>query len=430
MSLGVGLGAFVSGFRDGYGMRRQIDADRRADKDRKAMEAIDTDAKTEFDRRVAAGEAEKDQFESFWLDYALPKKRNELLRQGDVAGARQLQEWGESDAALKGGKLFSSALLKAQTGDAEGALQDVISAGKIKGYIEHGYEVLGQEPITDASGNVVGYRLKIQDGDGKKIEQDIATADLPRLIATFANPEAAFASQLAAQQEKKKKADELTEYEDKKKIDQKYKADPEGDYAKAREARLKNDLDFGDLSPEEQDKVIRADLEAGSKYAAERGGGGAESDAPANFSAPPAAGGKRIVDTVTGEEVPVTPNEAAPGLSPKPDGVERRPLPAPAEADAVVPTSSAESLGAAAGRAAADRAAGLRRPPAAGATRGISPDAAAQRDAYHRQFHGVPFEGGMHRAGRGAGPSPTTREEIIIAKQEEDARLKRRSASR
>lgn len=34
-----------------------------------------------------------------------------------------------------------------------------------------------------------------------------------------------------------------------------------------------------------------------------------------------------------------------------------------------------------------------------------SPDRAAERDAWQRQFGDVPFEGGMHRSGRGAGPA-------------------------
>lgn len=33
-------------------------------------------------------------------------------------------------------------------------------------------------------------------------------------------------------------------------------------------------------------------------------------------------------------------------------------------------------------------------------------DRITERENYWRQFHGVPFEGGMHRAGRGAGPQP------------------------
>lgn len=326
MSMGVGLGAFVDGFAKGYGIRRQFEADRRERRNRDALEAIDTDARAAFDKRVTAGTATEGDFESFWLEYALPRRRNELLRQGDVAGARALQEWGESDAAKRGGKLFSSAMLKAQTGDFDGALEDAIAAARVKGYIEHGLELQGQEPIEDADGNLVGYRLKIKQPDGDVIEQDIAIEDLPRLIATFANPDAAWQSQQEARAAADKRKTELEDYEKKKQIEKKYAAgtDKGKAYREAREALMKNDLDFADLTPEEQDQRTRDYLDAADRYAA--GDGGAEAAAPAAVAKP--ATPKMVVDRVTGQPVAATPKDAAGIARPNagPGGIERRPL--------------------------------------------------------------------------------------------------------
>jgi len=324
--LGIGLGSFVQGMEAGIGMRERIDEGkaRRAERqriqdNRAALDNIETETRQSFDQAVDKGEATADQFEEFWMRYALPKRTNELLRQGRTDEARQLKEWGESDAARRGGKLFSSALLKAQTGDHEGALRDVIESGKIKGYIEHGYEVTGQQPIVDESGNTVGYRLTIRDGDGEPIEQDIAVADIPRLISTFANPDSAWASQVEARQKAAEADDkqrrELDTHEKKKQIDQRYKGDDHAaTYRKAREERMKNDLSFADLSPEEQDKAIRADLEAAESYAKSRTGT-PEGDA---LGLAPKPGGKVVVDRKTGKAVP-------PPQDPGPTGIRGEP---------------------------------------------------------------------------------------------------------
>lgn len=342
MSIGVGLGAFMDGFTRGYGIRRQIDRDkedaaqRASDRNwqeeqrsferermqeirtnRENLRNIDTAGRQAFDQRVEAGQAQPDQWDQFWKTYILPQRVNEYMRQGDIDSARKLQDWGESEAALKGGRLFASAMLKSQTGDHEGALADVISAGKVKGYIDHGYDLKSQEPIADADGNTVGYRLTLSQADGDEIEQDIAVEDIGRLIATYANPEAAWNSQIESQNAKKKQDAEVETHRRKKEVDQEFKADPAADYRKAREERMKNDLDFAALSPEEQDRIVRGDLEAANSYARTQGAG---PQASPGISRP-----KTIVDRQSGREVPVSPAEAAPGLGPQPT-----PQPAPA----------------------------------------------------------------------------------------------------
>lgn len=330
MSIGIGLGSFMSGLNQGMQMRDRFDQKREERANKQAIKAINTDAKAAFDTAVSEGKADPNSFDKFWIDYAMPKMRNELLRQGDIAGAKAFAEWGQSEDALAGGRLFSSAMLKAQTGDTAGAMADVIKAGQVKGYIAHGYELVGQEDITDQNGQVVGYRLKVKGPDGKEMVQDVAAGDVPKVIATFANPEAAWQSQQAAKADAAKRDQELTDFETKEKIKAKYTKDKQPDYEKtyadAKKARMENDLSFGDLSPEEQDATIRRDLEGGQNYARDRGaaaqpGIGASPAAPqANVpglggaAAPqqPAAPKPQIrVDEVTGQPVQEKPAPAA-----------------------------------------------------------------------------------------------------------------------
>lgn len=343
MSLGIGLGAFMDSFQRGYEMRDRIDERKRLRSNRDELAGIERETQESFQRQVESGEADANQFDQFWTKYGLPRRKMALLRQGDVEGARHLEEWGQSAAAREGGKLFSRALLKAQTGDAAGALQDAIAAAQVPGYLEHGYELVGQDTIVDEAGNTIGFRLKVKDPSGKEIEQDIAVGDVPRVVSIFANPDAAWASQTAAKVKATEKQDELTEYEAKKKIDRRYKdGDGAKRYADARKERVENDLTFGDLTPEEQDARIRADLEAADAYARENGQdtrSGGQAAPPGGPSAAPAPSEKVIVDETTGEMVSPpaaaptpAPADAAPASKKASLGlgeVERRPLPPP-----------------------------------------------------------------------------------------------------
>lgn len=386
MSLGIGLGGFMDGMQAGMRMRESIDnrkiqkaqlAEQEANK--ASLAAIDTETKAQFDGAVAEGTAQPDQFEEFWTKYALPRRRAEMLRQGNIEGAKALQEWGESDSVKQGGRLFSSAMLKAQTGDAGGALQDAIKAGQVKGYIEHGFELTGQEDIVDQSGAVIGYRLKVKDADGKIIEQDVAVGDVPKVIATFANPDAAWMSQEAARGEKAKREQEIADYEKKEQIKSRYAKGSTPDYEKAysdaREARMKDDLDFADLTEEEQDRVVRADLDKAGAYAKERTGLGgppmpgpqaapglgpspvAPGGAPAPSQVAPAPTGEQItVDETTGERVPA-PAAAPPGGQVAP-AQPMAPAPGLGQAPAAKPVAAAPDRAAVIADAAAHMKAG------------------------------------------------------------------------
>lgn len=360
MSFGIGLGAFMDGFERGQGLRQKFDENKRINANRDAVQKIGADTQAQFDKGVAAGQLDPNSFDQFWMDYALPKMRMELLKQGDIKGAHALMEWGQSESALQGGRLFSSALVKAQTGDAAGALNDAISAGKVQGYIKHGYELVGQDEIKDSDGNTIGYRLKVKDQDGKEFDQDIAVGDIPRAVATFANPQAAWQSQVAGREEERKRKTDLEDYEKKEQIKSRYAKGPDHEkaYMKAREDRMANDLDFGDLSPEEQDRVIRADLQAAGEYSASRGGqsgsgnGGEESSAAPETAAP----AKVIVDQGTGEKISAAPGlggnvspapsaDAAPGLGASPAPQRATPAKAaPNPSPAPKPTSQADVI--------------------------------------------------------------------------------------
>ena len=330
--IGIGLGGFMEGLQGGMKTRADMDdrkrqkvLDERQDKaferqqkmwdrddaeyerqeaDRTAIRDINTQAKAEFDKQVAAGTQQPDNFENFWSTYALPKMKNTYLATGDLESAEKVIKWGETADAKRGGKLAMNALLKAQTGDPDGALADVIEAGQIKGYIDHGYELQGNDKIMSPDGQHVGYRLKLTTPDGDLVEQDITVADLPKMIATFANPEAAWQSQLAAQQKAAEDAKEIETYKTKKQIDKEYGTGSSATRTKAIEALRKrmdgglagDETKFDDLPREEQEKLISDEL------ALQEGQPGLSGGSPSP-AAPSGSGRKVVVDTATGKPV-------------------------------------------------------------------------------------------------------------------------------
>ncbi|KIP99078.1 hypothetical protein RU07_20620 [Agrobacterium tumefaciens] len=329
MSLAIGLGGFMDGFTGGMRARDSMDDRKRKTvlqerqdveynrslDQRNAVDQINKDARSTFDTQVAAGTQKPDNFDQFWSTYAVPKLKNTYLANGDMDNAKRVQEWGDSEDAKTGAKLFSGALVKAQTGDSAGALADVMQAGKIKGYIDNGYEVLGQEPILTPDGKPRGFRISLKMPDGKEVQQDIQTADLPKLIATFGNPEAAWNSQIAARAATEKEAGEMRTYEQKKKIDKQYGVGDtrhRGDAIKSLRKRFDGGLagdekKFDDMSPEEKEKLVADELELISGQ-----------PGLAGQAAPVRPEKKVLVDTVTGKQV----QTASP--SPAPSQPERR----------------------------------------------------------------------------------------------------------
>lgn len=323
--IGIGLGGFVDGLQGGMRARESFDNRKRnkvlqeredteynrAVKQRDEISSINTQAQTEFQSRVDAGTAKPDQFDTFWNDYALPKLKNTYLAQGNMEMAEKVQQWGDSADTRAGAKLAMSAITKAQTGDAAGALADAMEAGKRKGYISHGFEIMGQDTIVDPSGQLQGYRLKMKGPDGNEMTQDLPLNQVPKLIATYLNPETAWQSQIAAQQEEAKRKTDLQTYRDKKGIDKEFSTTGDkarGDAITALRKRMDGGLagdeqKFDDLPREDKEKLIAQEIELQSGQP----GLGAAPTAPAPSGS---SGRKVLVDTATGQ--PVAPERSQP----------------------------------------------------------------------------------------------------------------------
>jgi hypothetical protein len=337
--VGMGIGSFVDGAIKGYGLReahldrerarKHQDEDRaflaeqrdwarsdqayeagerqRQTQNRDAISDINTEARTAFEAEVATGAQKPEDFDKFWKDYALPRMQDELLSQGDIEGYRKLSEWADSEDAKKGGRLFAGAMFKANMGDVEGALDDVIAAGKLGGYIAGDFDIDEKEPIVDESGATIGFRITIRDNDGNETVQDVALDDVPNVIATFANPQAAWESQQAAAADRTKRDNEFDDWKRKEDYKTENDAGAREDAIKSLRERIAVDplvdgsVNFDDLPREEREKMIEEEI------AFQKG----------SNAGPAVPAARTIVDNSTGQAVPMPDPaalEAAPGL--------------------------------------------------------------------------------------------------------------------
>ncbi|MBJ6722448.1 hypothetical protein I2750_19805 [Bacillus sp. PR5] len=341
MSFGAGLAGFVDGLEAGMRMRDRYDERKEKQAYKVKQDQLNSETKQAFADAQAAGAVEGNDYQSFWLNYQLPKQQALLMEKGDYAGAKSLGEWGRSEDALKGGKLFSSALVKAQSGDYEGAFQDVYAGSQLQGYISSDVKFSGAEPIQ-YQGKTIGYRVKATGPDGKAITRDYRLEDIPAAIAQIGNPLEAYKSQTATRADETKRKNELEDYETKKKVDQKYSgaSSPEKQserYQKAAEQRAKSDLEWDTRSDEEKDKLIRKDLSAADSFGAEKSGRG-DANAADKAPEPPK---KIIVDKESGNPVDLTGKEqtkaAALGDTPVPTEKPSQPEPIPSSGQQPTP---------------------------------------------------------------------------------------------
>lgn len=265
--VGIGLGAFLGGIDKGIGIGRRAREAFDEGKTRRALGAIDKDAKRNFDMDVERGIRQEGDWDRFYSEYAVPKKTRALMEAGDIEGAEKWRSWADGDAARRGGKLFANGMVKAQTGDVKGALTDFIQAGRVKGYGAD-FDIGDVEEVKGKDG-ATGYRVMIKDAEGNEYPQ---TFDDPTKLmqfgATFLNPESAFDSYMgqvsAAQKfktevaaDKAKRTNETEALADRKRLGLGAKST---DYATLRKQAIEEldgaDAGFANLGEDEREAKI------------------------------------------------------------------------------------------------------------------------------------------------------------------------------
>lgn len=248
-----------------------------------------------------------DRAEDFMALYArvgVPKVVKGFLENGDIEKAKAYQAWAESAKVKDGMRHWANATQAASMGDEEGFFDSMVKAYNAKGYFDDGRTVVKNKSglVKDGSGRIVGARLTFKDEDGKEYEQafnDIE--DIYRAGVQVLSPEAVFeygfdqvkqadaARAEAAKQErgveikkdeearsegreiakegrsarqKREEADYTHEQALERERVKEETTGPQSPEAyrkrveKARSDLMANDLDFADMSPEEQDVKV------------------------------------------------------------------------------------------------------------------------------------------------------------------------------
>lgn len=134
-------------------------------------------------------------FMDSWRKNGAPLITKELLRQGRLEEAQQLDTWVKSAQAQEGMELWAKGQFQAQMGDVMGAYDTWIEAFNSAGYYDDGYEILKDQSsvIRDRGGNPIGVNLTFRDqATGETHSQQMSPADMGQTFGLLLSPTEAF----------------------------------------------------------------------------------------------------------------------------------------------------------------------------------------------------------------------------------------------
>jgi len=214
-NFGIGLGAFADGFARGYGIRRQMNADKRAEEQQKRDDELRkgfADARKDYDAQVAdnvltqAGQSDPNKpfdvdqansqakqkvgsFSDYMYSTALPKIIDTAIANGDIKQAEMLRKWGDDAGERKRTNLFGSALNDFYAGQATGDYKPFADkAMKLMNDGGYGVKANGYDFVKDNDGNTTGITFNLQDGDRKYSHTFNSMQDMGQFLAGQADP--------------------------------------------------------------------------------------------------------------------------------------------------------------------------------------------------------------------------------------------------
>jgi len=308
---GIGLGSFVGGMQQGYGLGQSIQSNRtanqmrqiqlqdmqRTEAQKQELDAIGSQGKADFDKAVAQGQADPQHPDEWFSQNYAPRMENFFLSKGDVESAAKWNKWSNDTTTKKQiramgnvvGRLYDGA----NTGDYSGLETEMgnffktlpADMRKRVGSFD------GLRAETDENGKFIA-TASFTDAGGK---EHIYTWDSPdalrQTIEGWANPSALYAETMKTEEGQKKFQAEVGKYAAERNIDirkdQKLQElglkgkTPQERYAAAQEVLTKANLD----GKPPTDAEVRAYLKAQDEYAATAAPGIAPSVTPVGTTA-------------------------------------------------------------------------------------------------------------------------------------------------
>lgn len=126
-----------------------------------------------------------------WLTNGAPVVQRELLRQGRIAEAQQLQSMIDSQEVKEGIEAYSRMIFSASIGDWDGFEEEAVYLYNKSGYLDDGQEIDTQKSgfVRDDNGNLIGAEIVIKTADGKSFTQTLDESQMIELAVTQLGPE-------------------------------------------------------------------------------------------------------------------------------------------------------------------------------------------------------------------------------------------------
>lgn len=153
-------------------------------------------------------------FMESWRKNGAPIIQRELIRQGRIDEAQQLEQWIKSDQAQAGMNAWARGAFMAMTGDVEGSLDALSDAFNATGYYDDGFEILKEKSavLRDERGDPAGVRVVFRNQQtGEESEREMRTDDFAQMALLATAPQEAFKASIERQralQEQLLKADD------------------------------------------------------------------------------------------------------------------------------------------------------------------------------------------------------------------------------
>lgn len=275
---GVGLGSFMQGMSQGYGLRQRMENDQmtrkfndiklrsleRAEQEelrtnqlRQQRQQIGKEAGQQFRSQVAEGAAQPSKAYDWFAQNYAPKMELFFLENGDIENAARFNKWS-NDAQTKKqietmGVLIGEFQEGATTGDFTG-----LGEGLGKFYnalpddVRDGSTFKGLDFVKNEQGQVTAITATFKNRKGKDVVHtwnDIAS--FQQALEAWANPAALYQSVVAGREQAKKYKADLREYAEKKGIDVK---------AALAQKQGERELGLGGKSPTERYRMAQDTL--------------------------------------------------------------------------------------------------------------------------------------------------------------------------
>lgn len=153
-------------------------------------------------------------FMDSWRKNGAPIIQRELIRQGKINEAQQLEQWIKSDQAQAGMNAWAKGAFMAMTGDVEGSLDALSDAFNATGYYDDGFEIVKDksEIMRDERGDPAGVRIVFRNQQtGEESEREMRSDDFAQMALLATAPQEAFKASIERQralQERLLKADD------------------------------------------------------------------------------------------------------------------------------------------------------------------------------------------------------------------------------